>query len=93
MPRSEPEFHGSFDGDERRFDDECVVAGILKCFGAGEQAICLPQLEEGGILDIEPGFDVRRAVVEGGLRVVDELLDLRLLIGDRDGVSLWRLSN
>jgi hypothetical protein len=32
----EPKLHSPFDGDERRFDDERVVAGILECLGTGE---------------------------------------------------------
>nr|WP_206731797.1 hypothetical protein [Halorubrum amylolyticum] len=73
----EPKFHGLFDGDERRFDDQGVVACILQCLGASEQATGLPQLEEGGILDIKSGFDISWAAVKSGLYVVDELLDSR----------------
>ena len=73
----EPEFYGPFDGDERRFDDESVVAGVTERFGAGEQATGLPQLKKGSILDIKPGFYVRWTAIKCGLHLVDEGLDAR----------------
>ena len=72
-----PKFHGPFDSDERRFDDECVVSDISRYLGAGEQATGLLQLEEGGTLDLKPGFDICWGVIERGLCVFDEVLDSR----------------
>ncbi len=72
-----PKFDGAFDGDKRRFDNGRIVAGILEGLTAGEQATGLPQLEQGGVLDIEPDFDVRWTAIKCGLHLVDEGLDAR----------------
>jgi hypothetical protein len=69
-------FDGAFDGAERGFDDEGIVPRITECSGAGEEPARLPELEKCPVLDIESRLDLGWSMVERGLGVGDELLNL-----------------